>query len=40
MFGLMEVTISIFETAEKVPFPVEKGGLRGIFEFKSLLIYV
>jgi hypothetical protein len=35
-FGLL--SIILLETAEKVPSPFEKWGLRGIFELKSLLI--
>jgi hypothetical protein len=34
----MDCTFSHIETAEKVPFPLEKGGFRGIFELESVLI--
>jgi hypothetical protein len=28
--------MSLLETAEKVPFPFEKGGFRGIFELNAM----
>jgi hypothetical protein len=37
---LIQVTISLFETAEKVLSHFEKEGLRGIVELKFLLVHL
>jgi hypothetical protein len=33
-----QAAVILSETAEKVPFPLEEGGLKGIVALKSLLI--